>query len=460
MPVLKKKSYTEMEILAAGLAIKKEGRNSFYNRFRGRIMFPICDINGNTVAFTARVTPEKEATEVMGKYINSPETALYSKSRIVFGLNNAKMEIKNQGYVIVVEGQMDCISCHQAGFKNVVASSGTAFTAEQLKLIKRYASNISLAFDMDAAGQLAADRCIREAFSAEMNMKVITIPDGKDPDELIRKDVEAWKKAVADAKHVMQYYFDKIFAIYDVEESEGKREAARKILPIIARLPDRIEQDHWLKKLAEKLQVDEIALRETLAASKKAAKKPEISAPESPEPQQLKRLTHEEKLTENLLALIVKFPLFFEYIINRLSLDHIFGAENKSFYRNLIIYYNDVIGNSDESGAEVNYEDFRNWLSSQKDGLENEGLFRLLEKIVILGEKDFFGLEGDKAKNEVIKIVIALKESYLSVRKKEIGRLIQELEREGRTAEAIKLMEELKRLSDETTINISELENI
>jgi DNA primase len=457
--VLKKRGYTEIEINAAGLCIKKEGRNSFYNRFRGRIMFPINDINGNTVAFTARVSPEKEATEMMGKYINSPETMLYSKSRVVFGLDKAKMEIKSLGYAIVVEGQMDCISCHQAGFKNVVASSGTAFTAEQLKLLKRYSNNLSLSFDMDAAGQLAADRGIREAFAAEMNIKVITIPEGKDPDELIRRDVEAWKKSVATAKHVMEYYFDKVFAAYNVEESEGKREAARRILPIIGRLPDRIEQDHWLRKLAEKLQVGETALRETLIAAKskspyaKASGDKAVATEIAP-----KRETREGKLTESLLALVVKFPTFFEYIINRLPLDHIFGAENKSFYKNLIIYYNEVISNSENRRAEINYAEFRNWLASQNEGLGNEGLFRLLEKIAILGEKDFFGLETDKAKSEVIKLVIALKETYLSARKKEIGHLIQELEREGRTDEAIKLLEELKSLSEETSANTEELD--
>jgi len=230
-------------------------------------------------------------------------------------------------------------------------------------------------------------------------------------------------------------------------------------LPVIARLPDLIEQDHWLKKLAEKLQVGETALRETIANSKKAQKNPTPAAPRAPEPAPVRPKTREEKLTESLLALIVKFPPFFEYIIHRLSLDHIFGPENKLFYRNLIIYYNDVSGNSEDNRADINYQEFRNWLSSQKDGLGNEGLFRLLEKIAILGEKDFFDLDSDKAKNEVIKIVIALKESYLSVRKKEIGRLIQELENDGRHEEAGKLMEELKRLSDESTENSLELEN-
>jgi DNA primase len=457
--VLKKRGYTELEINAAGLAIKKEGRNSFYNRFRGRIMFPINDINGNTVAFTARVSPEREATEQMGKYINSPETMLYSKSRVVFGLDKAKMEIKNLGYAIVVEGQMDCISCHQAGFKNVVASSGTAFTAEQLKLLKRYSNNLSLSFDMDSAGQLAADRGIREAFSAEMNIKVITIPEGKDPDELIRKDVEAWKKAVAEAKHVMQYYFDKIFAAYNIEESEGKREAARRILPIIARLPDRIEQDHWLRKLAEKLQVGETALRETLLANQAKAKKP-VTAPAAATETAPRRETREEKLTQSLLALTLKFPSFFDYIVNRLNPDHIFGTDNKIFYRNLIIYYNDNIKKDDNGGKIIDYQEFRNWLASQPDGLGNEGLFRLLEKIVILGDKDFYDLEADKAKNEIIRVIIALKENFLATRRKEISRLIEQLENEGRVEEAEKLMTELTRLSGESSENVAELENI
>jgi DNA primase len=456
---LKKKGYLEPEVLAAGLAIKKEGRNSFYNRFRGRIMFPINDINGNTVAFTARVSPEREATEQMGKYINSPETMLYSKSHIVFGLDKAKMEVKSLGYAIVVEGQMDCISCHQAGFKNVVASSGTAFTADQLKLLKRYSNNLMLSFDMDSAGQLAADRGIREAFAAEMNIKVIVLPEGKDPDELIRRDVEAWKKSVAEAKHVMQYYFDKVFAAYNVEESEGKREAARKILPIIARLPDRIEQDHWLQKLASKLKVSETALRETLTINQVKANKP-AHQPYHQEPAPavapLRRETREEKLSQSLLALALKFSQFIDYIVSRLELDNIFGADNKTIYRNLIIYYNDLASNSDNVSKEIKYQDFRNWLGEQPDGRNNDGLFRLLEKIVILGERDYCNFDGDLAKSEIIRIIISLKEVYLANRRQEISQLIAQLEEEGRVEEAEKLMTELTHLSGESFENSAE----
>jgi DNA primase len=460
--VLKKRGYNEMEILAAGLAIKKEGRNSYFNRFRGRIMFPINDINGNVVAFTARVLPEREATEQMGKYVNSPETILYSKSHVVFGLDKAKMEIKNLGYGIVVEGQMDCISCHQAGFKNVVASSGTAFTPDQLKLLKRYSNNLCLSFDMDSAGQNAADRGIREAFAAEMNIKVITIPDGKDPDELIHRDPEAWRQAVAGAKHVMQYYFDKTFAVYDITTSEGKREAARIILPVIARLPDLVEQSHWLRQLAEKLQVSETALRDTLTINSHKEKKPyrETVAEKEAEPATpVRHETREEKLSESMLALIFKFPSLFGYVSERLELDHLFGRNNKTIYRNLIIYYNELTSNSDNVSKEISYQGFRDWLPSHLDGQGNDGLFRILEMIAIIGEKDYYDLEIDVAKNEIIRIIIALKKIFIALRRQEITRLIAQSEEEGLVDEAEKLMAELTNLGNEAAENTAEGEN-
>ncbi|MFA6551593.1 MAG: DNA primase, partial [Patescibacteria group bacterium] len=155
---LKAGGYSEQEIFLSGLTVKKENANSYYDRFRGRIMFPINDYNGSPVAFSARVSPEREAAEKMGKYINSPQTPIYDKSRILFGLDKAKQFIRENEAAIIVEGQMDAISSHQAGVKNVVASSGTAFSAEQIKLIKRYTDNILFSFDSDAAGELATNR--------------------------------------------------------------------------------------------------------------------------------------------------------------------------------------------------------------------------------------------------------------------------------------------------------------
>ncbi|HPY99517.1 MAG TPA: DNA primase, partial [bacterium] len=154
---LRSQKFTEQEIFAAGLAGRSE-RGSVYDRFRDRIIFPIREASGTLIAFTARVNPEKADTVTGGKYINSPQTEVYDKSRVLFALDKAKKAIKERGFAIVVEGQMDAIACHQHGFTNTVASSGTALTREQLKLLKRFSNNLVLSFDMDSAGQLAADR--------------------------------------------------------------------------------------------------------------------------------------------------------------------------------------------------------------------------------------------------------------------------------------------------------------
>jgi DNA primase len=164
------------------------------------------------VGFTARVSPEREAEEKMGKYINTPSTMIYDKSKILFGLDQAKMAIKAEDAAILVEGQMDAITAHQHGFKNVIASSGTALTGEQVNLIKRYTNNLLLSFDMDRAGDLAAERGIATAMKAEMQIRVIEIPDAKDPDEFIKKNPDGWTRVVKAAKPMMQYYLDKTFA--------------------------------------------------------------------------------------------------------------------------------------------------------------------------------------------------------------------------------------------------------
>ena len=159
---------------------------------------------------------------------------------------------------------MDVITAHQNGFINVIASSGTALTSEQVKLLKRYSGNIALAFDMDAAGELAAERGIKEAMQAEMNIKLIELPQGKDPDECIKQDSEAWQKCVAEAKPMMQYYFDKTLVGLDSDKVDDRRQAVKILLPVIGQLGNKVEQDFWLKKLSQTIDVNENSLREIL----------------------------------------------------------------------------------------------------------------------------------------------------------------------------------------------------
>ena len=463
---LKSKGYNDNEIFLAGMSVKKEGTGRFYNRFRGRIMFPIKDINGNTVAFSARVSPEKEADEKMGKYINSPQTMVYDKSKILFGLDMAKQFIKKEDAAVIVEGQMDVITAHQNGFKNVIASSGTALTAEQVLLIKRYSPNLIIAFDMDKAGELAAERGIAQAMAQEMNIKVVELSQGKDPDEFIKENPKAWEDAVKNAKPMMQYYFDKTLAGMNLEDVDNKRGAAKILLPIIAKLGNKIEQDFWLKKLSQKVDVEPRFLYEAMdnARQRQAspARKPADAnlngAAEAAQP----KSSREEMLSELLLALMLKFSTHIEYAINRLNPDQIESSAIQAIYKNLIIYYNKNIDNWTQEGQassfEIDYCGFKDWLkqnfspdqnNNDQNNNDNENQLALLDKLALLADKDFYNYSQEQAKDEIIKIIAILKKGFLLKRLKEIAKSIAKTEGEKDKEKLNGLMDEFKLFTEE-----------
>ncbi len=457
--LLRKKGYKDEEIISAGLANKKAETGRVYNRFRERIMFPLSDYNGNIVAFSSRVLPEKEKEEIMGKYVNSPQTMIYDKSRVLFGLDKAKSSIKEEDCAVVVEGQMDVITAHQNGFSNVIASSGTALTREQLKLVKRYSSNLILAFDMDQAGQMAVDRGIREAMPLDVKLKIVDLGEDKDPDELIRKDPEKWKEKLASARHIMDYYFDKALKNLNPEELEGKREVARQLLPVINRISDLIEKDYWLKKLSQKLDVEEGLLREALSKTTQPQKNYSDDKEETQTPQTGRPSSREEIVSQNLLALLLRFPQFAEYVLNRIGIEQVHGEINKQIYRNLIIYYNNNESDSGESSFSVDYAGFREFLKNRvldQKRRENQSLeensdssLKLLDKLAVLGEKDYYNLEERQVKNEIIKIINLLRKGSVRERMREIEKTIREAETEEEGSQVEDLMRELKSLSEE-----------
>ena len=448
--LLKTKGYKENEIFVAGLIVKSNKSNRFYDRFRGRIMFPINDVNGNTVAFSARVSPEKEAVEKMGKYINSPQTPVYDKSKILFGLDKAKLEIKKEDLAIVVEGQMDAISAHQAGFKNVVASSGTALTTEQIQLLKRFSNNIALAFDMDVAGKMAAERGIREAMNFEMNIKIIEVPNGKDPDDCIRKNPNDWVLAVKNAKSMMEYYFAKTFARLDLSKLDDKRGAAKILLPIIAGLKNVVEKDHWLKELSNRIDVSEPLLRESIATIKPRVERT-YGQENNQEKTKIQKQVREEKISEYFLALLLKFNSYLDYAINYLQVEQIFGQDNQEFYKNLIIYYNNSVS--------INLDDYKEWLKNIGDnnGTDTKTInqLKLLNKLVILVDEEFSDIDEVGAKGEVISLALTLKKQYYLEKMKVAEKLIIEAEKQGDENKVKILMEDFKSFSEE----VKELKN-
>jgi len=261
------RGYSDDEISKAGLIVKKEEKNEYYDRFRDRIIFPIHDLNGLVIGFTARENPEQSDSR-MGKYINTPNTLIYDKSQVIYGLNKAKLDIKKENLCVLVEGQMDVLMAHQAGFKNVVASSGTALTEKQLRILKRYTENLATAFDMDLAGEIATKRGIDLALQFGFNTKVINLPEEQDPADCLQENSLVWSQLVSQATSLMEFYLSNTLKRYDGQTIEGKKEISRILLPEIKKIPNKIEQAHWLQELARRLRVQETVLVEEMAKIK------------------------------------------------------------------------------------------------------------------------------------------------------------------------------------------------
>ena len=235
---------------------------AIYSKFRNRVMFPIANEQGKVIAFTGRTLSTDERAGP--KYLNSPETAIYSKSRVLFNLDNAKEWIRKE-YAILVEGQMDCISVYAAGFHNVIASSGTAFTELQAKLLGRFSKNVIVNFDPDAAGARATERTLGLLVEEEFNIRVLTLETGFDPDLFIRrKGKDAYGAALKNSQKYFDYLIDRARAMFPVRNSESKVKAVNHLLPHIQRVPSRIVRDELALEISQKLGIDSAVLRQEL----------------------------------------------------------------------------------------------------------------------------------------------------------------------------------------------------
>lgn len=287
------KGYSVNDLLDAGLVIeRKEGGN--YDRFRGRLMFPIRDLRGNTIGFGARALDDS-----IPKYMNSPQTLVFDKSGVLYGIDLAKDAIRDAGFVVIVEGYMDALMAHQCGRKNVVASMGTALTDKQVRIIKKLAKKLVLALDADAAGSQATVRGLdvaKEAFDRkpvpvvtarglvryedqlDAEIRVAELPAGLDPDEVLKEDVGKWDALVSGALPVVEYYLRNAVSRFDLSSPKGKGAAAREVLPIIQEITSSVERAHYLQQLAHLLHVDEKTL--VMELERKATKlRPRAGSP-------------------------------------------------------------------------------------------------------------------------------------------------------------------------------------
>jgi DNA primase len=301
---LRQKGYREADIEAVGLIKKtdKPGADPYYDVFRGRIMFPISDSSGRVVAFSGRIIEDDGKSP---KYLNSPETSLYNKSKILYGLDKAKIDIRKRDYSILVEGQMDLVMSHQAGYTNTVAASGTAFTDDDGKdsafgLLTRLSDNIVVAFDSDSAGQKAVKRIV-PAISLGMNVKIVDIKGGKDPADIIKGNPKDWAKALESKKDFIDYLSD---SLVDAKASPSviAKQVREEIFPYVRAIPLDTPRFHAIKRIAERLSISEDALWKDLQAyvASNPLKRLE-GAPGAPKARRLERLESIERKVLGIL---------------------------------------------------------------------------------------------------------------------------------------------------------------
>ena len=291
-----KKKFHPNDLEKAGIALVR-GSN-VYDRFNGRVIFPLFDHRGNPIGFSGRVLPwDKRDT---GKYINSPETQIYHKSSVLYGLNLTRVNIKKKKVAIVVEGELDLISSYQAGIKNVVAIKGSALTEEQVRLLSRFAPKFILALDSDFAGDAAARRGITIAENSGVEVKVAKISKYKDPDEAARGDLESYKNDLIHAESVWDYLIGSVFARFKGDTGEGKAKISKEIVPIIAGIEDKIVQAHYANIIAGKLGVPLEAVTEQI--EKVNIGGAEVAAG-TIEAEQAKGLSRRDLLEERLITL-------------------------------------------------------------------------------------------------------------------------------------------------------------
>lgn len=253
-----KKGIKEDVLEKAGLVVRSP--KGFYDRFRSRVMFPITDSSGRVIAFSGRVLNSEEGktlgASASAKYVNSPETEVFHKSRALFGLSQARDAIRHEDSCVLVEGQMDLILSHQAGVKNTVASSGTALTEEHIGMIKRLTRNLVLAFDADDAGIRAAHRAVELALSQDMSVRIARLPKGMDPADLALKDPLLWKNAVKEAKQVIDMYIELLPDLH-VDKAVLRSKVSEIIIPFVALLKSSIDQGHYVGEIAKLLEIKE-----------------------------------------------------------------------------------------------------------------------------------------------------------------------------------------------------------
>lgn len=307
---LLKRGFTTIEIVSSGLGVAS--KNGCYDRFRGRITFPLINNKDKVIGFSGRVLYPQEP-----KYINTPQTVIFDKSQYLFGINLSKGEIRNKKEAILMEGEMDVMMSYQAGIKNVVASKGTALTQGQIELLKKYTDNLNLCFDMDVAGDSASHRGIEMAEQAGMNIKVVEILGGKDAAEAIKSDPKIFEKAVTEAMPIYDYYLSSASKHINLKNPAEIKRVSQELLPIWAKIPDEFVRETYIQKLSSFFKTDEKLIRSAIDKIRKngpVVKYAEVMVVSRSDDGVLGSKSRRELLEEYLIVLLLHIPSDHNYV--------------------------------------------------------------------------------------------------------------------------------------------------
>lgn len=302
---LKSKGFDKKELIEAGLCARSTRGDGAYDLFRGRVMFPVFDMQNRVVGFSARVL----GSEKVAKYINTPQTPIYNKSFAIYGLSQSKEAIRANDRVVVVEGNMDVLALHNAGFENVVACSGTALTELQVRQLSRLTKNITLCFDGDEAGISATLRAIELAGNSDAKVDVIAIKGAKDPDELLSKGKDAWNMAVKSAKYAPDFVIEYGKQKYDTNSAPGKKQFTRFIMTMLRNLSDDIEIQHYVKKVAQIVDSTEESIKKLLSSDDQKPLLANSTVTDAKPQASARKLSLQEKQEQELLELCLAYPV-------------------------------------------------------------------------------------------------------------------------------------------------------
>jgi len=389
----KKQGFTQKEIQQAGLTNRFGG-----DMFRGRLMVPLQDQQGRVVGFTARLLIDDPQAP---KYINTPQTLLYDKSRHVFGLHLAKEAIRKTKFVVLAEGNLDVIASHQAGVKQCVATAGTALTEYQLKALKRFTGDVRLSFDADRAGIAATERAIPIASKVGVRLSVITIPNGKDPDELIRQDKSVWQQVIDQPQYVLDWLIAHYQQELDLTKPGNKVLFSDTVLAVVRNLADRVEQEHYVQKIADIIDVN----RDALMQMKLDRSNQQVPT----QKQQAKKLISKEereklefiKKQNKLVALILLQPRLRDLLVSLQP--EFFPQEKAQFIYNFLKEHPDFDGTPDKAAVLKEQAEYVKMLS-----LQYEELYQGVELLELRNDAEYlqselvkYYVETQKAQNKI-----------------------------------------------------------